>query len=34
MIQLAEIYRQAERGNTPTIHDPLVVPVKAEQTGE
>ena len=34
MIQLAEIYREAEQGSNPTIHDPLVVPIKAEQTGE
>lgn len=34
MIQLAQIYHRAEHRNRPTIHDPLVVPVKAEQTGE
>lgn len=34
MVQLARIYQQVAQPDRPSIHDPLVVPVKAEQTGE
>jgi len=34
MVQLARIYQQVDQHSRPSIHDPLVVPLKAEQTGD